>query len=356
MKKKVIITLFALFIMIAFGACEKETKVKGIIDSINKVEEPISNDSDKVGTKEQTDGKEPTDANKPTDAIEPTDVPTNTLVTNTPSGNKEVDIDIISPILMATPPFSYYISDKAADSKSKSIKLSMISSEANAIIDDENWFIDNNLSINTYSVPNSFRNIGGNLPHEIDTIWNDLIITAAFYDDSYIYCTYGNNFAEGYILNIYDSETLEILYNIDFSSYKYSPDYIIEDYDYIQQRINWAEIKDNILYISNSHNTYAKSSNDMNAYVTAIDLTDMSILWRTDALVSNSYNFIIIDDVIICGYGFTDEPDHLYQVDIYTGEVLDKIPLKTAASYIIKKEQFLFVRTYNTNYVFDITK
>lgn len=344
MKKKLIISLLALIIIIAFGACEKETKVNDIIE--NKAKKPVSSQDKKENDKEETDSKEPSDANDPTESKEPTDY--------TPLGNEEVNIDIVNPVLMDTPPFSYYISQKVIDANSNSIKLSLISSETNEIIDDENWFIDNNLSINTYSVPNSFRSINGNLPNGIDTIWDRLIITAAFYDDNYIYSTYGNNFSEGYILNIYDIETLRILYTIDFSSYNYSPDYIDEDYDYIQQKINWAEIKNNILYISHSHNTYAKSSNNMNAYITAIDLSDMNILWRTDALVSNSNNFLIIEDVIISGYGFTDEPDYLYQININTGETLDTIPLKTAATYIIKKDQSLFVRTYNTNYVFDI--
>ncbi len=41
---------------------------------------------------------------------------------------------------------------------------------------------------------------------------------------------------------------------------------------------NWAVIKDNVLFISHCHKTYAKSSNNMNAYITAIDLSDMSIM------------------------------------------------------------------------------
>jgi hypothetical protein len=196
--------------------------------------------------------------------------------------------------------------------------------------------------------------MGGNLPSEIADTWNELIITSAFYDDFYIYSTYGADFSQGYILNIYDLKTYDMVYSIDFSNYRFTPDFIEPKNDSMQQKIYWAEIKDNILYISHCHNTYAESTGNMNAYITAIDLTDMSILWRTDALVSNSYNFIIVDQAIICGYGFTSEPDYLYQVDRYTGKVMDKILLKTAPTYIIKKDNILFVRTYNTDYEFDI--
>ena len=183
-----------------------------------------------------------------------------------------------------------------------------------------------------------------------------MIITSAFYDASYIYCTYGSDFSEGYILNIYDRISLELIYTLDFSNYCYAPEYISEDFDFIQQKINCAAIEDDILYISHSHSTYAKSSNIMNAYITAINLSDMAILWRTDPLVSNAYNFQIIDDVIICGYGFTDEPDFLYQIDTSCGKVIDKLPLKSAAEYIIKKDNVLYVRTYNMNYEFEITQ
>jgi outer membrane protein assembly factor BamB len=253
---------------------------------------------------------------------------------------------------MPTPPFHYYKSDNTIVEKSHSYTLNIKSSEPNEIIDEEEWFIDNDLTLNTFQVPNSFRDSTENLPDKIDVMWNELIITAAFYDDSYIYCTYGSDFAEGYILNIYDEESLDIVYTFDFSNYKFSPDYI--ENDYIQHKIIWAEIKDGILYISHSHNTYAESSNYLNAFVTAIDLDDMSILWRSDALVSNSYNFQILNDIIFCGYGFTAESDFLYQLDINTGEVLDKTALKSAPYYIIEKDSVLFVRTYNANYEFEI--
>lgn len=113
-------------------------------------------------------------------------------------------------------------------------------------------------------------------------------------------------------MNIYDRNSLEIIYTLDFSNYCYAPEYISEDYYLTKQKIDWVVIKDNILFVSNSHITYAISSNNMNAYITAIDLSDMALIWRTDSLVSNAINFQIIDDVIISGYGFTDEPDFLY--------------------------------------------
>ena len=260
-------------------------------------------------------------------------------------------------VLLEEPPFSYYFTEsKGSDKKTVALKLTEKSSKTNNITDEEDWLKKNKLSLNTYEVPNQFQNKSGNLPEEIDTKWNNLIITSAFYDDSYIYSTYGSDFSEGYILNIYDYNTLELLYSLDFSNYKYSPKYIKADYEYIQQRVCWAAIKNGVLYVSNSHSTYAKSSSNMNAYVTAIDLSDMSVIWRTNALVSNSNNFVIVDNVILCGYGFTNEKDYLYQINRNNGKILKKTSVKSAVSYIVKKGNSLYVRTYNTDYIFKLGK
>ncbi|MDD3172511.1 MAG: hypothetical protein PHF63_02385 [Herbinix sp.] len=337
MKLKLSIIIFAFFIITALGACKKETE-------LNEAKETI--------TEEESALEEVAKAEDPTDI---TDATNETINANDAPSNEDHEIGTnLAPFLMETPPFHFYKSDNTIKKEIQPITLEMKSCEPNKIIDEDEWFINNNLSLDTFQVPNAFQNNNGNLPDNIAVNWNGLIITKSFFDDSYIYCTYGSDYSEGYILNIYDVKTFQLVYTYDFSAYRYSPEYIEEDYDFIQQKINWAVIKDDILYISHSHNTYANSSKQMNAYITAIDFTDQSIVWRTDALVCNSYNFVIIDDVIVCGYGFTDEPDYLYQVNIHTGEILEKLLLKTAPSYFIKKDNILYVRTYNADYAFDI--
>ena len=77
---------------------------------------------------------------------------------------------------------------------------------------------------------------------------------------------------------------------------------------------------------------------------------------KSKPLVCNSYNFEIVDDIIITGYGFTAEPDYLFQIDRLTGAVLETYKLKSKADYIICKDDKLYVRTYDTDYVFGVTK
>lgn len=337
MKQRMTVIIFALLIGITFSACKKETAVDTAQEANNPTTQAVNEEKNKE------------------DEISVTTVPTQPIEESiTPAVTDDINNSI--PVILETPPFSYYLSDRVKPEDTNPIQLTMISSASNDITDVDKWFTDNDLIYNAYEVPNSFMNTTGNLPDEIAQQWDNLIATSTFYDDSYIYCTYGSDFSEGYILNIYDKNSFVLIYTLDFSNYRYTPEYISEDFDYIQQRINWATIKDDILYIAHSHNTYAKSSNQMNAYLTAIDLTDMSILWRTEPLVSNARNFQLINDVIISGYGFTDEPDFLYQIDTSSGKIIDKIPLKSAAEYIIQKDNVLYVRTYNMNYEFEITQ
>ncbi len=349
-KQKVIITALLLLISSAFTACDKDSAVSKN-DAAAQVETGETLDiedtqTDTALTEETAEPEQNTDdaagnSNSTSDAINDTTDDTVIGLTD-------------EPYLLPEPPFGSYSSDKITDKEGQAIQLKLLSGERNNIIDEEEWFIENDLSLNANPVFGIMEDNAADVPNEIDQEVNGLGITSIFRDESYTYCTYGANFAEGYILNIYEVQTNKKLYSLDFSNYRYSAEYVEADYDYIQQKVNWAAIKDNILYVSNSHNTYAKSSKGMNAYITAIDLNDMSIIWRTDALVSNSRNFQMIGDVIVCGYGFTDEDDFLYQIDTYNGKVLEKTPLKSAPSFIIEKDNILYIRTYNTDYKFEI--
>ncbi len=264
------------------------------------------------------------------------------------------ELDTNTPFPMETPPFSHYLAPDVPKKKVQPLKLMLSSEKRNKIIDDDNWFIQNKLQLKTYQVPNPYQNLAGNLPSQIETTWKNLFITSAFYDNSYIYCTYGAGFDEGYILRIYDANSLNTVCFLDLTKFNNSPDLIGDYHDYRQQQINWAIIKDNILYFSMGRNIEAKGTYYKNAYITAINLSNKSIVWRSDPLISNADNFIIIDDVILCGYGYTGEADFLYQINRSTGEIIDKIKLKTAPTYIIDKDKKLYVRTYNTDYIFDI--
>lgn len=321
MKQKLILIISTFFLITAFGACQKEVETKEVV-------------AEATNTPQSMDITETPD--------EPTEKPSVTITPVATPSTENVEASAVddTPILMPAPPFAYFASDTAIAKENSPIKLKMTSCEPNEITDIAEWFTNNDLSLNLN------QNNAENSSDEIGTY------PIAFGDGTYFYQIEGANYIDGILLEIFDAASNNLLYSVDFSNYLYSPEYKEEDYDFIQQEIKWAAIKDGVLYVSHSHTTYAKSSNNMNAYITAIDLSDMNILWRSDALVCNSKNFLIFDDVIISGYGFTEEPDYLYQIDCNTGKILEKTLLKTAPEYIIKKDSVLYVRTYNTDYQF----
>ncbi len=70
----------------------------------------------------------------------------------------------------------------------------------------------------------------------------------------------------------------------------------------------------------------------------------------------NSRNFAVSGDALIAGYGFTAEPDWLYVLDRKTGAVVQKLRLASGPEYVIARGDRVFVRCYNTDYVFKLTR
>lgn len=214
----------------------------------------------------------------------------------------------------------------ANDDSPKKLKLTMISQEANDITDDAEWFDE----------------IGMTMPDR-----------NTFSDQSFAYVLSGDEQYYPYKAEVIDLGSYYSIATLDFSEHRYADNYVPEDYPYIDEAIKYMHSDGFTLYVSIAHNTYAASA-PHNAYVMALDMqNDYSVLWKSQPLVANADNFAIIDDFIICGYGFTAEDDYLYILDKYTGKVLDRILLKSGPDYIYEISDKLYVRTYNTNYVFD---
>ena len=108
------------------------------------------------------------------------------------------------------------------------------------------------------------------------------------------------------------------------------------------------------LYLSHAHRTYAKATGGLNAYVTAIDAETGEMLWRSRPLVNNAGRFAIVGGFIIAGYGFTREPDRLHVIDRTNGKVVSSTKVDSAPDFIIERRRTLFVRTYDTDYVFNL--
>ena len=222
-------------------------------------------------------------------------------------------------IRIENPSWNYYTAESVV-SGTKPYTLKLVEESANEIIDTEEWRAEHELNYDS-------KNAEGN---RLALIENG-----------------------GTLVNIYEDGTC--IAGLDFADYIYAPDLVEEYKEFVDETVQDAKIVNGILYVSVFHYTYAEFA-PSNAYIVAINLEDYSVIWKSQPLVCNSLNFEIVDDIIFCGYGFTAEPDYLYQLDRITGCVLDKTELKSKPDYIICVGDTLSVRTYNTDYVFEIVK
>jgi hypothetical protein len=120
--------------------------------------------------------------------------------------------------------------------------------------------------------------------------------------------------------------------------------------------VTWVREVDGVLYVSNSHLTYATQTKGRNAYVTAIALGKKKSLWRSPALVANARTFVVTSDVIVAGYGFTAESDFLYLLDRRNGKVLDRLAVPSAPEIIKLRGDVLHVRTYDRQLVVQLRR
>ena len=226
------------------------------------------------------------------------------------------------------PSWEYYCSDRMKEAEIVPIDLELVYEVENNITDLNVWLASNEITVPQFP----------------------------YSDESYFYTFTGDLFYEATGLMISGENHS---YHIDMNSFTMKPDKVYEANDPFMTNhrgyVNFAKIKDGILYVSTGHKGYT-TDNPSTGYITAINLENGEVLWKSAPQVSNAYNFEIVGDVIICGYGFTDEKDSLYLLNRATGQVIEKIPLKSMAEYIVAKDSTLYVRTYNRNYEFSYEK
>lgn len=226
------------------------------------------------------------------------------------------------------PSWEYYCSDVVEEVENIPLKLEQVYEVENDITDLDVWLASNEFTVSRFP----------------------------YSDENYFYTFTGAHFYEATGLMISEFSGENHIYSIDMNEFSMTPDKIYEENDpFTDDRgyVNFAKVKDNILYVSTGHRGYTVN-NPSTGYVTAIDLENGEILWKSAPQVSNAYNFEIIGDVIICGYGFTDEDDFLYILNRANGQIMEQIPLKSMAEYIVAKDSMLYVRAYNRNYEFHI--
>lgn len=190
------------------------------------------------------------------------------------------------------------------------LNLKIVSEEDNGITWAEDWYYEKDLS----------------LPMIEDECNH-------FYDDTYEYMWINES------LEIYEKESGKHIYSVKYESCPWF--------------VSWnnAYLKDGILYGASVIDGYADPDT---CFMFAYDINNEKLLWRSADQSYNTMNFIVKDDIIICGYGFTAEKDYLYQINMNTGEIIDEIELKKKPDLLVEQDGKIYVHTYSYDYVIEL--
>ncbi len=105
-------------------------------------------------------------------------------------------------------------------------------------------------------------------------------------------------------------------------------------FETLWSRLEHLEIHDiqlsgGVVYFNEACQSYSRSAGGKCSSLVAVDPKQGQVLWRTEPLMSN-HRFLLLEDVIIAGYGFTAEVDYLHLLRRSDGELLDRKRLRSA--------------------------
>ena len=139
-------------------------------------------------------------------------------------------------------------------------------------------------------------------------------------------------------------------YAFDLTSFGFPPTSIAPR-AYGPQEVVWARQVGRLLIVQTSHLGYAKDSANRNAYLTAIDIASGKVAWRSRSLVANAQNFLVVNGMVVSGYGFTAEKDWLYLLDARKGRVRDRLALPSMAERLTRNGDRIVARCYDAKVV-----
>lgn len=257
------------------------------------------------------------------------------------------------PRLLPAPPTD--ASYRKSDAKPAQTRLRLVSKKSNDITDENEWFVRNGLRLPDYSFMGGNRAYVGDLlpdgsPMEFSGYPLRRALPGASPDR--VLLVYG---AEGnparYVVKA-RTPSGEPVYALSFEQYRSLAGTRTEN---VFQPVNFAaEDTAGTLFVGNAINGYAKDARGKTGYITALEPKSGKLLWRSAPLSHNADTFAQTGDALICGYGFTAEPDFLYVLDKRTGKRVQTVSLKSGPQYILRRGDRVYVRCYDTDYVFAV--
>ncbi len=211
------------------------------------------------------------------------------------------------------------------------VRLRLASEKKNLIVDDADWYKINALT------PPVWRGGPEPLPDHVASAFRGAPLRALYPHADHDVALYGTRFlvasAPGKRPRVFDASRATATKGRALE-------------------VEYAHLAGGTLYLALAINGYAKEVGGKTGYVVAFDAASGRVLWSSEPLTSNA-NLLVAGRSIVAGYGFTAEPDFLFVLDAARGGAEQKLPLKSGPSAIVGKGDKVFVRTYDTDYVFE---
>lgn len=260
--------------------------------------------------------------------------------------------------MLPRPPFSYSFHPAPGEKKlpPSKARLVRLSESRNRITDEQSWFRKNGLSLPTFGADLA-QGKRGDIPLSAPEALDQQHLIRAIDDGENVHLLYGRDFSGGRLLaRLHRGEDPTLPALFDFRNYVTPPAFVKADRELVGESVQWAQQAGGVLYLSNFHRTYAKSSKRLNGYLNAINAETGKLRWRSRPLICNSSTFVVAGDAIVTGYGFTREPDFLYLLNRRDGSVLQSVALKSGPEYIVSKGDRVYVRCYSSDLVFRLKR
>lgn len=217
-----------------------------------------------------------------------------------------------------------------ATSEHSTTRLTQKVERRNLITDDAEWIAAHGPiegAENRYGLPSHVASVLGR--HPLVRVFNHTDHSVSLYGDNFLVASAPDSPPRAFLLPLPgDSHPLEVTN---------------------------AQLVSDLLLVQLSYNGYASLSGGRNGYLVAYEIDTGRLRWLSPALSANANNFVVIGDSVITGYGFTAERDYLFNYDLKSGALLQRLPLRSAPNLFAVRDQRLFLRAYNMDYEFDIS-
>lgn len=261
------------------------------------------------------------------------------------SQNPGIDLTTVKPVRMTEPPWEAKLFEAAAPPPTTSPKLVRISAKADGVWKDPRGAYRADLPWQIAPVEKGRLPPGARVDIPSQYGAEDLRVIIPSGDR--LLLVYGGRY-----LAITKGNATEAV--LDLETYRHPPKVNPQWKEFAVGDVTYAQVDGDVVYVANGGGSYAKEMGGHKGFVSAISLKNQKLLWRSPPLVHGSGPFGIRGDFLVTGYGFTDEPDHLFLLKKESGTVAAKATLESAPGQITLEGNRIHVVAYGHKYEYEL--